>query len=594
MNTPRSFPLLLVLGGAAALMAACASLSKPSSADTRLAQLTQEFIAGYYDARPIAGVGLGWHQYDGRFVVSDQAALRAEEGRLSRFARLFSKLSASTLLPANQQDLRLLRSAIAGERWRFEQQRAPWRNPMTYASDPDVSVYLKRDFKPLDERIADITAILQRVPANLAAARRNLERVLPKPFIETAIESATGTADFLEKDVAKAAATVTNAAIRAEFEAANGKAVAEFHTYVEWLKADKLPKADDSYALGRNKYIAMLEAEMIDLTPEQILEIGLRELRAEQQRFAAAARVIDPALSPVEIAKLIQRDHPTAASLIPDTRKNLEAIRQFVVEHHIVTVPSEVRARVEETLPPFRATSFASMDTPGPFETKATEAYYYVTPVVPDWTPKQAEEWLSAFNYYTTDIVSVHEAYPGHYVQFLALNASPANTVEKVFSSYAFVEGWAHYCEQMLVEEGFAQPANPSAASREELVKAAKFRVAQSEEALLRLCRLCCSIKLHCQGMTVDEATRFFVDNCYYEEKPSHSEAMRGTFDPGYLYYSLGKLMIYKLRRDWQAQEGANFSLQRFHDEFLRHGMPPIPLLRRIMLKDSANWSDIL
>src|SRR6185369_10284774 len=176
----------------------------------------------------------------------------------------------------------------------------------------------------------------------------------------------------------------------------------------------------------------------------------------------------------------------------PDVRKNLEAIRQFVSDHRIVTIPSDVRAKVEETPQYLRATSFASMDTPGPFETKATEAYYYVTPVEPDWTPKQKDEWLTAFNYYTTDIVSVHEAYPGHYVQFLWLNASTPSRVAKVFGSYAFVEGWAHYAEQMLVDEGFGASDSHKPL---EAIGGARFRLAQSDEALLRLCRLCVSIK---------------------------------------------------------------------------------------------------
>jgi uncharacterized protein (DUF885 family) len=303
--------------------------------------------------------------------------------------------------------------------------------------------------------------------------------------------------------------------------------------------------------------------------------------------FGEAAKKIDSGKKPIEVFKEIQKDHPTADGLIPDTRKGLEAIRQFVVEHRIITIPSPVRAKVEETPQYLRATSFASMDTPGPFERKATEAYYYVTPVEADWTPKQKDEWLTAFNYYTTDIVTIHEAYPGHYVQFLCLNASPATKLEKIFGGYAFIEGWAHYSEQMLVDEGFgANAADP--------LKTAKYRLAQADEALLRLCRWCVSIKTHCEGMSLDDATKFFEDNCYYEHKPAYQEALRGTFDPGYLFYTVGKLEILKLRRDWQKQEGANFSLQKFHDELLRHGAPPIRLLREVMLKDRTIWGDIL
>ena len=232
------------------------------------------------------------------------------------------------------------------------------------------------------------------------------------------------------------------------------------------------------------------------------------------------------------------------------------------------------------------------MDTPGPFETKATEAYYYVTPTEPDWPAQQKEEWLTAFNYYTTDIVSVHEAYPGHYVQYLCLNASPATRLEKIFASYAFSEGWAHYAEQMMVDEGFGA-GSQSKPSYEESLKAAKYRLAQTDEALLRLCRLCVSIKMHTQGMTVADATKFFMDNCYYEKKPAHDEAVRGSYDPEYLYYTIGKLEILKLRADYQKQEGANFSLQKFHDEMLRHGAPPLRLLREVMLKNRKSWPEV-
>ena len=224
---------------------------------------------------------------------------------------------------------------------------------------------------------------------------------------------------------------------------------------------------------------------------------------------------------------------------------------------------------------------------------KPSEAYYYVTPTEKEWPDAQKEEWLTAFNYFTTDVVSIHECYPGHYTQFLHLNASDASKAAKIFGSYAFIEGWAHYTEKMMLDEGFGRSKSEKPTD-EEIKRAAKFRLAQSDEALLRLCRLVASIKMHTQGMTIDEATKFFVDNCYYEEKTSRQEAMRGTFDPGYLNYTLGKLQILKLREDYKAQEGDKFSLKKFHDEMLKHGMPPIRLLREIMLKDKAKWDEVL
>jgi uncharacterized protein (DUF885 family) len=348
--------------------------------------------------------------------------------------------------------------------------------------------------------------------------------------------------------------------------------------------------ANDHYALGRDRCIKLLDyGEMVVLPPERLLDLGMEELKRKQKVFEETAKQIDPARKAIDVFKEIQKDHPTAQNLIPDTAKDLEMIRQFVLDHKIITIPSNVRAHVAETPQFMRATSFASMDTPGPFETKATEAFYYVTPVESNWPAAQQEEWLTAFNYYTTDIVSIHEAYPGHYIQFLCLNASRATKLEKIFNSYAFTEGWAHYTEQMMVDEGFGKDSTGKDGSR-----GAKYLLAQTDEALLRICRLCVSIRMHCQNMSVDEATKFFQENAYYEEKPARQEAIRGTFDPEYLYYTLGKLQIFKLREDYRQQEGAKFSLRKFHDEMLRHGSPPIRLLREVLLQNEGIWPDVL
>jgi len=561
---------------AAALLSGCVV---GSSERTRFRQASDEFVKSHYAVRPLEGVALGWHEYDGKFVVPTRELILAERARLERFDGRFREIDGTWLSPSERLDLDLLKLVVARERWVVEVQRGWTRNPMLYAGWLDVSFYLKRDFKPLRERVSDMTAILVQAPAVFAAGRTNLGVVLPKPFVETAIAVAQGTASFLEKDVLQVARKCGDPAVLGAFEKANRVAVEECRAFATWLRTERLPVADGSYAVGRDGFAEMLRSEGFTMSPEEILALGLRELKVEQARFDAAAHEIDPTRPTVEVYKAIQRDHPTASGLLEDTRKNLEAIRAFVVAKRLVTIPSEVRARVAETLPPFRSTSFASMDTPGPFETKATEAYYYITPVEPEWPAAQAEEWLSAFNYYTTDVVSIHEAYPGHYVQFLALNASKASPVQKIFPSYSFAEGWAHYTELMLIEAGFMQPTDPAKATQEERVKAAKYRLAQSDEALLRLCRLCCAVQLHCTDMTVDQATQFFREQCHYEEKPARSEAVRGTFDPGYLYYTLGKLQILRLREQARREQGARFDLMRFHDELLSHGAPPIRLL---------------
>ncbi|HEY4638406.1 MAG TPA: DUF885 domain-containing protein, partial [Candidatus Udaeobacter sp.] len=422
----------------------------------------------------------------------------------------------------------------------------------------------------------------------------NLEEKLPKPFIELAIQIARGSADFLKKDLVAAVSGLKDEQLRVAFQAANRKAANALSDYAMWLEREKLPKATLDFALGEEKFARFVaETELVNLSPQKLLDIGMTQLKAEQEAFAEAAKKIDPNKAATEVFKQVQSEHPAADKLIPDIAKDLDNLRKYVATHHLVGLPSEVRAKVKETPQYLRATSFASMDTPGPFEKRATEAYYYVTPTEEDWPEQEKQEWLTAFNHYTSDVVSIHEVYPGHYVQFLHLNASAATKVEKMFGSYAFIEGWAHYCEKMMIDEGFGSPAN-SSPSEDDVKRAAKYRMAQADEALLRLCRLCVSIKVHTQNMSIDEATKFFQDNCYYEQKPARQEAMRATFDPGYLNYTLGKLQILKLRDDYKAQQGADFSLQKFHNDLLSHGMPPIRLLREIMLKDQSKWDQAL
>jgi uncharacterized protein (DUF885 family) len=596
MFAAMRIPWLLL---AALFLAGCAQprppvASVPSEADLAFRRLSEDYLTGYLSWRPQIGTALGFHQYDGQVTDYDRSSLARELARLQSFQRQLTDLDSNSLSPQEAHDYRILKNAINREIFTFEKMHAFTSNPMTYAGVLDVNIYIKRNFAPLEGRVRSIIRILNQAAAIMAAARANLDESLPRPQIETAIEQAGGAADFLAKDLVEALKPVRNDKLIAEFNQANQQAIAELRSYVTYLKEQKLPKANENYALGQDKYRELLEyGEMVSLPPERLLEIGLEELRRKQEVFATDAREIDPSKLPIEVFLAIQKDHPTADRLIPDTAKDLEMIRQYLIDHKIITLPSPVRAKVAETPQFMRAMSFASMDTPGPFETKATEAYYYVTPVEPDWTPQQKEEWLTAFNFYTTDIVSIHEAYPGHYVQFLCLNASPATKVEKIFGGYAFTEGWAHYAEQMMVDNGFGAEGLPST-SPAQRIKAAKYRLAQTDEALLRVCRFCVSVKMHCQGMTVDQATKFFEDNCYYQPKPARQEAIRGTFDPEYLYYTLGKLEILKLREDYRKQEGSNFTLRKFHDEMLRHGAPPIRLLRQIMLKSSDAWAEVL
>lgn len=582
---PRMIRILILLLMAG--LCGCARFEKPhASADAEFQKLADEYISGYLAWRPQSGTALGLHEYDGKVTDLSRASISREFSRLKDFRARLKAVRPEQLSAAARWDWQLLWNANERELFGFEQLRSFESNPMVYAGALAVDIYIKRNFAPREQRLQSIQQILESAPETMRNAKANLSARLPAPHVEVAIDIADGSADFLEKDLTTAVADIATPA----FNQAKDRAVRELRDYAAWLKAEKLPTATAAYALGTERYRQLLRCEMVERSPEQLLRLAREQLSKTQREFAETARQIDPSRAPIEVFKAIQKDHPTAANLVADTARDLEAIRQFLLDHQIVTLPSEVRAEVRETPQFMRATSFASMDSPGVLETKATEAFYYVTPVEPEWSEQQKEQWLTAFNYYTTDVVSIHEAYPGHYTQFLWLRASEISRVRKISTSYSYIEGWAHYAEQMMIEEGFGRGGS----GENDRLRAAKYHLAQLDEALLRLCRMCVSLQMHCQGMTVDEATRFFQENCYYEEKPSRSEALRGAFDPEYLYYTLGKLEFLKLREDYRRQEGGGYSLHRFHDEALKQGAPPLRLLRERLLKNPSSWADVL
>ncbi len=570
------------------VLLAAAPADVPSvETDRQLHAIAVDYLNGYYAFSPQTAVGLGLHQYDGKQIDLSKASLDREHARLKRFDKLLDEFPVEKLSDSVKADYAILRTGVRESLFAIEDKDVYATNPMTYARAITPNTYLTRNWAPLDSRVKSIITLENATPQVFQAARANLKKPLPRVLVETAIKVSNGAAEFLEKELPDATKGVKDKSLLVELKASNAIAIHEFRDYASWLEKEHLPHAQVRFAWGRDKFMKMLrDEEMVTQTPEEILQLGLAELKREQAIFNATAKLIDPNKPGIETFTAIQEDHPTAQTLIPETAKSLEMIRKFVLDKKICAIPSEVRAVVAETPSYRRAVSFASMSSPGVFEKVANEAYYYVTPVDAKWTAVQQNEWLTAFNYYTTDVVSIHETYPGHYVQHLHLNASPVHDVRKVFGSYAFIEGWAHYTEQMVLDEGFP--------GGDDKLKIAKYRLAQSDESLLRLCRLCVAIKMHCGDMTVDEATKFMQENCYYQEQPARQEATRGTYDPGYLNYALGKLMIFKLRADWQKQEGDKYSLGRFHDTMLGQGAPPLPLLRRIMLKDRASWDKAL
>jgi uncharacterized protein (DUF885 family) len=543
----------------------------PSAA---FAALAQRVLDERWQAFPYEAASSGLHAFDGQLPPTTPATIAARVDQVRVALADAQAIAPDTLAPQEQFDRDLLLLGLRGELHELTERRSFERNPMALMWPLEATAYMDRSYAPVADRMASMTQLLNAVPAYLDAARALLKPPFAKPILGQAIEAYEGVASFYRADVvdfAKAqVGSGTSAEQAAEVEGATSVAATAIDALVAYLRTHEAT-ANDDFAIGAAFYATMLSnGEMVDMPLADIEAAGERELARHQAAVREAAEKIAPGKPLAEAIAVVTKDHPKAENLIDETRDMLEEIRDFTIDHHIASVISEVRAEVRET-PAFMRWAFAAMDGPGPFEEVATESFYYVTPVEDHWTPEQAEEWLSNFNYANLKIISVHEVYPGHYVHFLR-HAHAPSPLSKVFGAYSFWEGWAHYCEEMFLEAGFGD-GDP------------KLQFAMAQEALIRVCRLLCSLRMHTQGQTLAESGRFFKDNAFMEQLPAEKEALRGTFDPGYLNYTLGKLLIYKLRADWQAEQGDAYSLLAFHDELLSHGGPPVPLLRKHLLR---------
>ena len=355
-------------------------------------------------------------------------------------------------------------------------------------------------------------------------------------------------------------------------------------SYQQWIKTDLLPKSNGDFRIGAATFSAKLrDDEMVDIPLDRLLTIGYADLHKNQEQFRQIAHELDPSKTPMQVLAELQSDHPAPDQLLGKFHNTFNNLIQFIREKQIVSIPSDVQPTLEDTPPFMRATTFASMDSPGAYETGSHKAYFNVTVPGQGESPQERAEDMAAFNIGTIVSTSVHEAYPGHYVQFLFMPQIHSR-VRKMLYSDSNVEGWAHYCEQMMLDEGYGQPGWGAKDARE----AKLIRLGQLSDALLRDARFIVGIKMHTQGMTIDQAVDFFQKEGYQTRATGLVEAKRGAGDPTYLYYTLGKLMIMKLRADVQKKEGAAFSLENFHDEFLRQGGVPLPIVRRAMLGNSS------
>ena len=539
----------------------------------------------YFPNQPTIGTLSGYHQYDTQLEDYSHKKIDAWIADLVFFERRVESIPAGGLDETMRGDREMVLSSIRSTLLTLSTIR-PWeKNPDSYSGGISNGAFslMERKFASPDERLRSLIAREKLMPSRLDEARVNLKNP-PHISTEIAIEQLPGIISFFEHDVPSAFTNAKNPATKAEFAQTNAAVIAALKGYLDWLKSDMLPKSNGDFRIGADSFSKKLQYdEMVDIPLDKLLEIGFADLHKNQQHFNQIAKELEPNKDSRAVLEELGSDHPAPDQLLNSFRATFDSLISFIKSHHIVTIPSEVRPIVEETPPFMRATTFASMDTPGPYEKHATEAYFNVTLPESTMTAKEVEGFMHSFNRGTVISTAVHEAYPGHYVQFLWVPQAPSR-VRKLLGANTNAEGWAHYCEQMMLDAGYGQPGAGAKDQRE----AKLLRLGQLQDALLRNARFIVGIQMHTGKMTTDQAIDFFQKEGYQSKETAVVETKRGTGDPTYLYYTLGKLEILKLREDLKAKQGAAFSLEQFHNEFLKQGFPPIKIVREAMLGDRS------
>jgi uncharacterized protein (DUF885 family) len=543
------------------------------------------FDSVYLPFNPTEGTSAGLHQYDGKMENYSSASLEKEAAALRIYAKKVAAFPAAKLDLSGEGDREFLLGTIRSQLLTLETIR-PWqKDPDFYSSGISNSAFtiIERDYAPADVRLAALISREKQMPAVLEAARANLADP-PKIFTDIALEQLPGIISFFQNDIPAAFTSVKDRKLLDGFHVSNAAVIEALTHYEQWLKTDVLPKSNGDFRIGAAAFSAKLrDDEMVNIPLDRLLTIAYADLHKNQEQFRQIAHELDPSKTPMQVLGKLQTDHPAPDQLLGKFQNTFNNLIQFIREKQIVSIPSDVQPTLEDTPAFMRATTFASMDSPGAYETGSHKAYFNVTVPGADETPQERAESMAAFNIGTIVSTSVHEAYPGHYVQFLFMPQIHSR-VRKMLYSSSNVEGWAHYCEQMMLDEGYGQPGWGAKDARE----AKLIRLGQLSDALLRDARFIVGIKMHTQGMTIDQAVDFFQKEGYQTRATGLVETKRGAGDPTYLYYTLGKLMILKLRADVQQKEGATFSLEKFHNEFLLQGGVPLPVVRRAMLGNSS------
>jgi len=538
-----------------------------------------DYLAYLHEALPsYAGLD-GVHAHDDLLEDLSRQAIDAHVRTLSGFGRRLHQIDPSLLTRVEQVDHPIVAAGIEARMYELEAIRSWERNPQIYAEIIGSSLAGQALFAyaPEAERARRVVSKLRQVPRLVQAARDNIKEC-PGIFVKVGLESWRGTLRFIESDLPRAFSSLDDLHILGDLADTSTEAATAIKSYLDYLETDLAPRAKASFRLGRERFEQKLKLEDgVDLSSDRLLAIALRELSAVQEEFRKVAGRLNGG-DPIEAWRRAKEQHPAPGQLISVAEAQVAELEEFLRTQDLVSLPDSEPVVVAPS-PDFYRWAFASMWTPGPFESKPSRAYYYLTDVDRSWSPDRQKEHLRDFNIPTLWNISIHEVYPGHFLHFRHLRQVESKVRKStLFAPASFVEGWAHYCEHMMVEAGFRRGD-------------VTIRIGQLAEALVRLARFVVAIRLHCEDLSVEQGMRFFRDEAFLEETTARREAERGTFDPTYLVYSLGKLMMLKLRRDYKEQQGGKYSLRAFHDAVLSQGSAPFWALRRLLLGETVDAS---
>jgi len=539
----------------------------------RAAASSVAYAAGRYCRRrraPSSATANGVHAYDAKIDDVSASATLAHFAREKKTLAAVQAIDPATLSADDALDRTMLLDSIEDDLL-VNERAATWRHdPDLYVSIASDAIYglIERDFAPLSVRLRDTIAREQQLARLFAQARANLATV-DAVTKQVASDDAEGAVGFFADDVPNAFTAVHDPALQAALRGSTATAAAATRNFSAYIKRIR---PSGTYAIGAAAYRARLRYEdAIDMPLDRYLAFGWAALRTTRAEYIATAKKIDPAKPAPAVFKELEKIHPSPSRLLAAAAQDLVGLRAFLISHRIITLPADADVRVVETPAFERSVISAQMDAPGPLETHATLAYYNVTPADPSWPPARQEGFLEQFNDFERPIISAHEIYPGHFVNFAIDKHLPLSLTRKMLWNSEFGEGWAHYSEQMVVDEGWGN-GDP------------RVRLAQLDEAILRNCRYVVGVELHTAGWSLGRAERFFRDECFQTPAVAIEEATRGTQDPMYGYYTLGKMMILKLRDDYKRKLGSAYTLEKFHDALLAHGDPPVPLVRPFLL----------